>query len=93
MGDMFSRYLKASTCGNEKMSSSLSDANGKTMTRGGQISKKLWKPFLLPDYFVLLSFPALTCLLSHLQHQKRKKKKTLSPRQKMKAASFNSSFL
>lgn len=86
MGDMFSGYLKASTWGNEKMSSSLSGTNGKIMTHGGQTSKKLQKPFLLPHYFVLLSFPALTCLLSHLQYQKRKKKKNLSPRQKMKAA-------
>lgn len=86
MGDMFSRYLKASTWGNEKMSSSLSDTNGKIMTHGGQISKKLEKPFLLPPYFVFLPFPCPDLPALPPPTPKEKKEKNLSPRQKMKAA-------
>ena len=77
MGDMFSSYLKASTWGNEKMSSSLNDENGKIMTNGGQISKKLQKPFHSEAFpqLCILAFPLPCPASTPTTNTKTKKKK------------------
>ena len=73
---MFTSYLKATRWGNEKISS-LTDANGKSMTNGGQISKKTSEaiPFRsLRPHFVFLPFPcpALPALPSPTPKEKKK---------------------
>lgn len=59
------------------MSTSLNDANGKIMTNGGQISKKLQKPFhseVSPE-LCILAFPLPCPACFPTSNTKRKKKK------------------